>query len=131
MLNAEPRGGAQPQSATQVAKAAANAWRRESDLVLIDVSLLLDARFPGALQLLEVELSVPPQRSSFFLLLDDVRLLQEQLADHSGEIGFVGLRHGLRIIRPLPSGQRLYINTDTEALMTEELTTKQQKILNF
>ncbi len=34
--------------------------------------------------------------------------------------------------RPLlPSGQRLYINTDTEVPMTEELTLKQQKILNF
>src|SRR5213083_24813 len=108
MLNAEPRGGAQPQSATQVAKAAANAWRPESDLVLIDVGLLLDARFPAALQILGVELSVPPQRPPLFLLLDE-------RADHSGEIGFVGLSHGLRIIRPLPSGQRLYINTDTEA----------------
>src|SRR5260221_14103272 len=114
MLKAEPGDGVQPlQSAAT--KAAASAQRRESDLVLIDVGLLLDARFPGALQLLGIELSVPPQSSSLFLLLDDVRLLLEQLADHSGDIGFVGLSHGLRIIRPLPSGQRLYINTDTEA----------------
>src|SRR5260221_5113592 len=116
MLKAEPGDGVQPQSAIQAAKAAASAWRLESDLVLIDVGLLLDVRFPGALQLFGVELSVPPQSASLLLFLDDVRLLPEQLADHPGEIGFVGLSHGWRIIRPLPSGQRLYINTDTEAL---------------
>src|SRR6266853_1488255 len=92
MLKAEPGDGVQPlQSAAT--KAAASAQRRESDLVLIDVALLLDVRFPGALQLLGVELSVPPQSSSLFLFLDDVRLLLEQLANHSGEIGFVGFRH--------------------------------------
>src|SRR5258708_35595675 len=92
MLKGEPGDGVPPlQSAAT--KAAASAQRRESDLVLIDVALLLDVRFPGAFQLLGVELSVPPQSSSLFLLLDDVRLLLEQLANHSGEIGFVRLRH--------------------------------------
>src|SRR5690348_12714924 len=87
---------AQPASATQSARAGAMPGSQESDLVLIDVGLLLDARFPVALLVLRVELFVPPQGAPFFLLLDDLRLVPEQLADHSGDIGFVGLRHGYR-----------------------------------
>src|SRR5258708_18379284 len=110
---------------------------RESNLVLIDVGLLLDVRFPGALQVFEVEFSVPPQSSSFFLLLDDVRLLLEQIADHSGEVGFVGLRHA-RIIRPgggkppnarpLPNRPRPDFNTDTEGPWPHEPATRRRKI---
>jgi hypothetical protein len=92
MLKGEPGDGVQPQSAT--AKAAASAQQQESDLVLIDVALLLDVRFLVALQVIEVELLVPPKSPSLFLFLDDVRFFLEQLADHAGQVGFVGFRHG-------------------------------------
>src|SRR3974390_3424708 len=108
----------QPAIERQSAATAASAPRPGSDLVLIDVGLLFDTRLPVAFLFLGVELPVPPQRPAFFLLLDDVRLGLEQLADHAGEVGFVGLGHGFmrEIIRPLPSSQRLYINTDMEGL---------------
>src|SRR5882724_5498032 len=84
----------QPAIERHSAKAVARLRRPESDLVLIDVGLLLDARIPGALLLIRFELLVPPQGPAFFLLLDDVRLVPKQIADHPGEVGFVGFRHG-------------------------------------
>src|SRR4029077_11895352 len=85
MLKAEPGVGVQPPPQSDAAKTAASVQWRESALVLIDVGLLLDARFPGALLIFEVELPVPPQGPPLFLLLDDVRLVPKQIADHSGE----------------------------------------------
>jgi hypothetical protein len=94
MLKAEPGDGVQPlQSAIQAAKAAASVQWGESDLVLIDVGLLFDARFPVASLILGVELSIPPQGPPLFLLLDDMRLVPKQVADHLGEVGFVRLGH--------------------------------------
>src|SRR6266702_2544411 len=83
-----------PQPESEAARAAASARKQRSNLVLIDVGLLFDVRFPGPLKVLGVGLLVPPQGPPLSLLLDDVRLVPQQLPDHSGDIGFVGLRHG-------------------------------------
>src|SRR5262249_59847923 len=64
--------------------------------------------------------------------LDDVRLRLEELADHEGEVGFVGLGHGFaRNYTPLAKRTKTVYKYRYGGVMTEELTPKQQKILNF
>src|ERR1700694_4427985 len=63
-----------PAHPAQAIRAAARMARRmpataPSDLVLIDVALLLDIRFFGALQRVGIELLVPPYGPPLFLVL--------------------------------------------------------------
>src|SRR5512134_2513093 len=56
---------------------------------LIDVALLCDVRFPLAPQAVEVEPAIPPQRAALFLLVGDLGLRCEQVADHARRIRLV------------------------------------------
>src|SRR5262245_17056893 len=83
-------GEAQPPS-TRQPHAASRRRRPVPRLLfaLIDVTLLCHVRLALAPQEIEVEPAVPPQRAPRLLLVDDRRLLREQLADHPRRVRFV------------------------------------------